>query len=89
MNKKTNKITSDDVNHPIDELQRNEVFIRESIPLWIACSGYVLLSVIPIIIIPIMFPELKWYFVLVAYVIAPSLSFCNAYGAGLTDMNMA
>lgn len=89
MNKKTNKITSDDVNHPIDELQRNEVFIRESIPLWIACSGYVLLSVISIIIIPIMFPELKWYFVLVAYVIAPSLSFCNAYGAGLTDMNMA
>lgn len=89
MNNKTNKISSDDVNHPIDELQRNEVFIRESIPLWIACCGYVLLSVISIIIIPIMFQELKWYFVLVAYVIAPSLSFCNAYGAGLTDMNMA
>lgn len=89
MNKKTNKITSEDVNHPIDELQRNEVFIRESIPLWIACTGYVLLSIISIIIIPIMFPELKWYFVLVAYVLAPSLSFCNAYGAGLTDMNMA
>ncbi|KAL8127747.1 metal-nicotianamine transporter YSL3-like [Apium graveolens] len=89
MNKKTTKISSDDGNHPIDELQRNEVFIRESIPLWIACSGYVLLSVISIIIIPVMFPELKWYFVLVAYVIAPSLSFCNAYGAGLTDMNMA
>ena len=80
---------SDDGNHPIDELQRNEVFIRESIPLWIACSGYVLLSVVSIIVIPIMFPQLKWYFVLVAYVLAPSLSFCNAYGAGLTDMNMA
>ena len=36
-----------------------------------------------------MFPELKWYYVLVAYVIAPSLGFCNAYCAGLTDMNMA
>jgi OPT family oligopeptide transporter len=36
-----------------------------------------------------MFPQLKWYFVLIAYVIAPSLSFFNAYGAGLTDMNMA
>ncbi|KAK4384812.1 Metal-nicotianamine transporter YSL3 [Sesamum angolense] len=33
--------------------------------------------------------ELKWYYVLVAYILAPSLSFCNAYGAGLTDMNMA
>ncbi|KVI07626.1 Oligopeptide transporter OPT superfamily [Cynara cardunculus var. scolymus] len=51
--------------------------------------GYVIFSVVSIIIIPIMFPELKWYFVLVAYVIAPSLGFCNAYGAGLTDMNMA
>ncbi|KAI4378204.1 hypothetical protein MLD38_015717 [Melastoma candidum] len=36
-----------------------------------------------------MFPELKWYYVLVAYVLAPCLGFCNAYGAGLTDMNMA
>ncbi|KZV17217.1 hypothetical protein F511_04018 [Dorcoceras hygrometricum] len=32
---------------------------------------------------------LKWYYVVVAYLLAPSLSFCNAYGAGLTDMNMA
>lgn len=36
-----------------------------------------------------MFPELKWYYVVVAYILAPSLSFCNAYGTGLTDMNMA
>ncbi|KAL0321588.1 UNVERIFIED_CONTAM: putative metal-nicotianamine transporter YSL9 [Sesamum calycinum] len=31
----------------------------------------------------------EMYYVLVAYILAPSLSFCNAYGAGLTDMNMA
>jgi hypothetical protein len=36
-----------------------------------------------------MFPELKWYFIVVAYMLAPSLGFSNAYGAGLTDMNMA
>ena len=36
-----------------------------------------------------MFPQLKWYFVVVAYIMAPSLAFCNAYGAGLTDINMA
>ncbi|KAJ6418561.1 hypothetical protein OIU84_001843 [Salix udensis] len=35
-----------------------------------------------------MFPELKWYYVVVAYILAPSLSFSNAYGASLTDMNM-
>uniref|UniRef100_A0A7C9EQ94 Uncharacterized protein n=1 Tax=Opuntia streptacantha TaxID=393608 RepID=A0A7C9EQ94_OPUST len=73
----------------LDDLQRNEVFMRERIPIWVACSGYVLFSVISVIVIPLMFPQLKWYYVVVAYILAPSLSFCNAYGAGLTDMNMA
>ncbi|OAY59527.1 metal-nicotianamine transporter YSL3 [Manihot esculenta] len=72
-----------------DDLRRNEVFVRETIPIWVACLGYTAFSIISIIVIPIMFPELKWYYVVVAYILAPSLSFCNAYGAGLTDMNMA
>lgn len=80
---------SNDKKQHLDDLQRNEVFTRESIPIWVACAGYVLFSVVSIIVIPLMFPQLKWYFVVVAYVLAPSLSFCNAYGAGLTDMNMA
>ncbi|CAN0922685.1 Metal-nicotianamine transporter YSL3 [Linum grandiflorum] len=74
---------------PLDDLRRNEVFIRETIPIWVACVGYVAFSIISIIVVPLMFPELKWYFVVVAYILAPSLGFCNAYGAGLTDMNMA
>ncbi|KAL2527513.1 Metal-nicotianamine transporter YSL3 [Abeliophyllum distichum] len=87
--KNSPKTVSDSQNEGLDDLQRNEVFLRESIPMWVACVGYMLFSVISIIVIPIMFPQLKWYFVLVAYILAPSLSFCNAYGAGLTDMNMA
>lgn len=81
--------TSDSRTQSLDGLQRNEVFMRESIPLWVACVGYVLFSIFSIAVIPKMFPQLKWYFVLVAYLLAPLLSFCNAYGAGLTDMNMA
>lgn len=80
---------ADNKNQPLDELQRNEIFIRESIPLWLACIGYMVFSLISIIDIPLMFPALKWYYVLVAYILAPALSFCNAYGAGLTDLNMA
>ncbi|KAK3228396.1 hypothetical protein Dsin_000277 [Dipteronia sinensis] len=83
------KTSSDNQNKAVDDLQRNEIFIRESIPMWVACVGYITFSIISIIIIPLMFPELKWYYVVVAYMLAPSLSFCNAYGAGLTDMNMA
>ncbi|KAL3650581.1 Metal-nicotianamine transporter ysl3 [Castilleja foliolosa] len=86
---KTNSLKTDDKNETLDDLRRNEVFIRDSIPIWVACVGYAFFSIISIIIIPIMFPQLKWYYVLVAYMLAPSLSFCNAYGAGLTDMNMA
>nr|XP_043615419.1 metal-nicotianamine transporter YSL3 [Erigeron canadensis] len=87
--RKSPKTNPDDNTQPQDSLQRNEVFLRESIPFWVAAVGYVIFSIVSIIIIPIMFPELKWYYVLVAYIIAPSLGFCNAYGAGLTDMNMA
>ncbi|KAK6118524.1 hypothetical protein DH2020_047791 [Rehmannia glutinosa] len=86
---KKKNFKADDKNQTLDDLRRNEVFIRESIPIWVACLGYIFFSVISIIVIPIMFPQLKWYYVLVAYILAPSLSFCNAYGAGLTDMNMA
>ncbi|KAF2299445.1 hypothetical protein GH714_031973 [Hevea brasiliensis] len=76
-------------NQAPDDLWRNEAFVRETIPMWVAGLGYTAFSIISIIVIPLMFPELKWYYVVVAYILAPSLSFCNAYGAGLTDMNMA
>ncbi|XP_052294659.1 metal-nicotianamine transporter YSL3 isoform X1 [Citrus sinensis] len=88
--KKSNlKTDSDNQDQALDNRQRNEIFIKESIPMWTACVGYTVFSIISIIVIPLMFPKLKWYYVVVAYILAPSLSFCNAYGAGLTDMNMA
>lgn len=72
-----------------EDLKQNEVFLRETIPMRIGLVGYVVFSILSIILIPHMFPQLKWYYVVVAYILAPSLAFCNAYGAGLTDMNMA
>ncbi|KAK3144102.1 hypothetical protein QOZ80_4AG0308840 [Eleusine coracana subsp. coracana] len=72
----------------LDDMQRDEVFNRDNIPTWVAYTGYALLSVIAVITIPLMFREVKWYYVIVAYVLAPALGFCNAYGTGLTDMNM-
>ena len=57
--------------------------------MWIGIVGYVILFIMSIILIPIMFPWLKWNYVVVVYILAPSLAFCNAYGSGLTDMNMA
>ncbi|KAK7393842.1 hypothetical protein VNO78_22406 [Psophocarpus tetragonolobus] len=72
-----------------EELKQKEVFMRDNISMWIGSGGYIVLSVVSIIVIPVMFGELKWFYVVVAYILAPSLAFCNAYGTGLTDMNMA
>uniref|UniRef100_A0A7N0U5E1 Uncharacterized protein n=1 Tax=Kalanchoe fedtschenkoi TaxID=63787 RepID=A0A7N0U5E1_KALFE len=87
-NQKTSKTYPDDQTQSQDEQKQNELFMRERIPMWVALVGYAALSAISIIVVPLMFPELKWYYATVAYLIAPALGFCNAYGTGLTDMNM-
>uniref|UniRef100_A0A0A8YIS7 Uncharacterized protein n=1 Tax=Arundo donax TaxID=35708 RepID=A0A0A8YIS7_ARUDO len=73
----------------LDDIHRNEVFTRDSIPTWLAYYGYVALSVIAVFAIPLMFREMRWYYVVISYLLAPVLGFCNAYGSGLTDMGMA
>lgn len=55
-------VVSDDKNQSLDDIQRNKLFVKESIPIWVACVGYVFFSIISIIVIPIMFPPLKWYY---------------------------
>lgn len=57
--------------------------------MWAAGAGYVGLAVISIGVVPQLFTPVKWYYVLICYLIAPILAFCNAYGAGLTDWNLA
>nr|KYP35185.1 Metal-nicotianamine transporter YSL1 [Cajanus cajan] len=84
-----NALSADKQGDHAEELEQKEVFLRDNISMWIGSSGYIILSVISIIVIPLMFPQLKWYYVVVSYILAPSLAFCNAYGTGLTDMNMA
>ena len=73
-----------------EEKHLNETFIKDSsIPPWLAGSGYVGLAAISTPPVPMIFPQIKWYLVLSAYVVAPLLAFCNSYGAGLTDWNLA
>lgn len=73
-----------------DERRRNEIFMKDSIPVWIAVSGYIILATISSVAIPHVFPNImRWYYVPIGYVFAPFLAFCNAYGTGLTDQNLA
>ncbi|XP_068634174.1 probable metal-nicotianamine transporter YSL9 [Aristolochia californica] len=89
MQGKVLKTVTNQQNRALDDHHRNETFIKDNIPIWMACSGYAFFSIISVIAIPRMFPEMRWYYVVIAYLFAPALGFCNAYGAGLTDMNMA
>lgn len=72
-----------------DAQRRTEYFLKDQIPNWVALIGYVVLAVISVITVPLIFHQLKWYHILVAYAIAPVLAFCNAYGCGLTDWSLA
>ncbi|XP_050231374.1 probable metal-nicotianamine transporter YSL7 [Mercurialis annua] len=73
-----------------DEQRRKEFFLKDQIPLWAALVGYLALAAFSTVMIPLfIFHQLKWYHILVAYVIAPVLAFCNAYGCGLTDWSLA
>ncbi|XP_078439956.1 metal-nicotianamine transporter YSL3-like [Wolffia australiana] len=83
------KVAPNEEQVPLEVAQRNEVFHKESIPNWIAYVTYVAFGVGAIIAIPLMFKEMKWYYVVIAYLLSPILGYCNAYGTGLTDMNMA
>ncbi|KOM52771.1 hypothetical protein LR48_Vigan09g143000 [Vigna angularis] len=72
-----------------DDKCRTDMFLRDQIPAWFALIGYVIIAVISIIVVPMIFHQLKWYYIVVIYVIAPALAFCNAYGCGLTDWSLA
>ncbi|PNT69110.1 hypothetical protein BRADI_3g49491v3 [Brachypodium distachyon] len=72
-----------------DEKRRAEFFLKDQIPLGTALAGYVAVAAVSIGVVPKIFPQLKWYYILVAYGMAPVLAFCNAYGMGLTDWSLA
>ncbi|XP_057983623.1 probable metal-nicotianamine transporter YSL6 [Malania oleifera] len=71
-----------------EEKKRDKIFLKDSIPSWLAASGYIGLAAVSTTTLPILFPPLKWYLVLSSYIIAPALAFCNSYGTGLTDWNL-
>ncbi|KAK2367436.1 putative metal-nicotianamine transporter YSL7 [Trifolium repens] len=72
-----------------DDQRRKQLFLKDQIPTLFAVGGYVAIAAISTATLPHIFPQLKWYYVLVIYLIAPTLAFCNAYGSGLTDWSLA
>lgn len=84
-----NNVEVNDNTKSLEEQREEEIFMKDRIPFWIAASGYVGFAAISVGVLPAIFPPLKWYLVLIAYVVAPAFAFCNSYGAGLTDWSLA
>ncbi|XP_030516172.1 probable metal-nicotianamine transporter YSL7 [Rhodamnia argentea] len=72
-----------------DDQRRTSVFLKDQIPTSFALGGYIVIAIISIISLPHIFHQLKWYHILIMYLAAPALAFCNAYGCGLTDWSLA
>jgi OPT family oligopeptide transporter len=72
-----------------DDKRRTQLFLKDQIPAWFSIGGYVAIAAISTATLPHIFHQLKWYYILVMYIFAPILAFCNAYGAGLTDWSLA
>ncbi|GMH13280.1 hypothetical protein Nepgr_015121 [Nepenthes gracilis] len=72
-----------------DDQCRTALFLKDRIPTWIAVAGYILIAIVSTVTLPHIFPPLKWYYIVVIYILAPVLAFCNAYGCGLTDWSLA
>ncbi|PAN39190.1 hypothetical protein PAHAL_7G226800 [Panicum hallii] len=96
-NRNTNMLPVSDDGTPVtntdaesfDEKRRAELFMKDQIPTKVAFGGYVVLAAITIGCLPLIIPQLKWYHILAAYILAPALAFCNAYGCGLTNWSFA
>jgi OPT family oligopeptide transporter len=72
-----------------DDQRRTQLFLKDEIPTCFAVVGYVGIAIISAATLPHIFPTLKWYYIVVIYIFAPTLAFCNAYGCGLTDWSLA
>lgn len=72
-----------------DEKLQTEVFLKDGISPWFAASGYIALAALSTATVPTIFPQLKWYLVLLCYLLAPAVAFFNSYGMGLTNLNLA
>lgn len=72
-----------------DDRCRTELFLRDDIPPWFAVLAYVIIAIISAATLPHIFHQLKWYYIVVIYIVAPPLAFCNSYGSGLTDWSLA
>ncbi|KAJ1277531.1 hypothetical protein BS78_04G011700 [Paspalum vaginatum] len=73
-----------------DDRRRAQVFVRDRVlPNSVAILCYALLSAASTAAIPYLYPQMRRAHVALIYLAAPVFAFCDAYGFGVTDMNLS
>lgn len=60
-----------------ERLLRTRYFKQEGLPWYTGICGYVFFAVLGCACIPQLYPQVKWYYVLICYFVAPPLSIAN------------
>lgn len=68
---------------------RDHVFLSDTIPPWISAAGYVSLGVLGAAVIPMCFAAVRWYHVVIGFLMAPLMSLPVSFGMGLTDWDVS
>ncbi|KAK8451769.1 hypothetical protein SEVIR_5G003500v4 [Setaria viridis] len=71
-----------------DERRRIQSFQSGQIPTSFALAGYALLAAVVTVLLPTIFPQVRFYHVAVCYAMAPLMAFCSSYASGLTDWSL-
>ncbi|KAL2479134.1 putative metal-nicotianamine transporter YSL5 [Forsythia ovata] len=72
-----------------DDQRQTQLFVKDQIPTWLTIGGYIAIAVVSTTTLPHIFHQLNWHHIIVIYIFAPVLAFCNAFGCGLTDWSLA
>lgn len=60
-----------------ERMIRTRYFKQEGLPWWTGITGYVFFAILGCACIPQLYPQVKWYYVLICYFVAPPLSIAN------------
>ncbi|KAJ0966837.1 hypothetical protein J5N97_023754 [Dioscorea zingiberensis] len=72
-----------------DDNLRTKMFLKDHIPTPIIIGGFLLTGTISSVVIPFIFPQVEPIHIAAAYLVAPILNFCNAYGVGISDFSFS
>ncbi|KAK7845847.1 putative metal-nicotianamine transporter ysl7 [Quercus suber] len=72
----------------IDEQFRTQNFLNDIISTKYSFAVCAALMLVSIIVLPIIFPQVKWYYVVVMYILCPLFAFSKIHAQGATDMTI-